>query len=48
MTTRTYSGRRRLVATTLACLVLIFSGVGVAAHLEVVMPWAGRRPALHP
>lgn len=22
--------------------------IGVAAHLELVMPWAGRRPALHP
>ncbi|VXB97933.1 ATP-binding protein [Massilia sp. 9I] len=30
---RTYSSRRRLVGTTLACIVLIFSGIGVVAQL---------------
>ncbi|WP_168709969.1 sensor histidine kinase [Massilia sp. Mn16-1_5] len=33
MTGRIYSGRRRLVAATLACMVLIFGGIGVVAHL---------------
>lgn len=30
---RTYSSRRRLVAATLVCMILIFGGIGVAAHL---------------
>ena len=33
MMARTYSGRRRLVAATLACMILIFGGIGVVAHL---------------
>jgi two-component system sensor histidine kinase QseC len=33
MKARTYSGRRRLVVATLACIVLIFGGIGVAAQL---------------
>lgn len=30
---RTYSSRRRLVAATFACIVLIFGGIGLAANL---------------
>ncbi|MFC4932799.1 sensor histidine kinase [Massilia sp. GCM10023247] len=33
MTERTYSGRRRLVAATLVCMILIFGGIAVVAHL---------------
>ena len=33
MSTRTYSGRRRLVVATLVCMLLIFTGIGLAAHL---------------
>jgi len=32
-TARSYSSRRRLVVTTLLCIVLIFSGIGVVAQL---------------
>ena len=30
---RTYSSRRRLVAATFACIVLIFGGIGLTANL---------------
>jgi two-component system sensor histidine kinase QseC len=33
MSETTYSGRRRLVAATLLCMVLIFTGIGVASNL---------------
>ncbi|QOY92738.1 sensor histidine kinase [Massilia sp. UMI-21] len=33
MSAHTYSGRRRLVVTTLVCIVLVFGGIGVAAQL---------------
>ncbi|KFC67940.1 ATP-binding protein [Massilia sp. LC238] len=32
MSPRTYSGRRRLVLGTLACVLLIFTGIGIGAH----------------
>ncbi|MGZ8290200.1 MAG: sensor histidine kinase [Telluria sp.] len=32
MTTRLYSGRRRLVAVTLLCMLAIFGGIGISAH----------------
>lgn len=32
MSTRSYSGRRRLVVTTLVCMLFIFGGIGLAAH----------------
>lgn len=32
MTTHTYSGRRRLVVATLACVIFIFGGIALAAH----------------
>ncbi len=32
MSTQTYSSRRRLVAATLVCMLLIFAGIGLAAH----------------
>jgi two-component system sensor histidine kinase QseC len=32
MSPRLYSGRRRLVLCTLACIVLIFTGIGLSAH----------------
>ncbi|SFD27370.1 sensor histidine kinase [Massilia yuzhufengensis] len=32
MSTRSYSSRRRLVAATLVCMLLIFGGIGLAAH----------------
>jgi two-component system sensor histidine kinase QseC len=33
MSDATYSGRRRLVAATLACMLLIFGGIGVASNM---------------
>ena len=33
MSEATYSGRRRLVGATLACMLLIFAGIGVASHM---------------
>lgn len=32
MSSRTYSGRRRLVVASLVCMLLIFGGIGFAAH----------------
>ncbi|WP_156885530.1 sensor histidine kinase [Massilia niastensis] len=32
MTTLMYSGRRRLVVATLICMLLVFGGIGLAAH----------------
>lgn len=32
MNARTYSGRRRLVVASLVCMLLIFGGIGTAAH----------------
>jgi len=33
MSMATYSGRRRLVVTTLVCMLLIFTGIAVASHM---------------